>query len=74
MAKKKRKRRPDNTDRDQGAYTCPTCWEEIVIPLDATQGDEQTYTEDCPVCCHPNIIHVEFDKEWEAPRVWAEAE
>jgi hypothetical protein len=72
--KKKKKRRRDNSDRDTGTYTCPTCGEEIVIPLDATQGSEQSYVEDCPVCCHPNIIHVEFDPAWETPRVWAESE
>ena len=54
--KRKRKRRP----RDEGSYTCPTCGETIVIPLDRTGGADQQYVEDCPVCCNPNIIHVEF--------------
>lgn len=44
------------------------------MPLDPTQGDEQSYVEDCPVCCNPNVIHVEFFGENESPRVWAEAE
>ncbi len=43
-------------------------------PLDVTAGAEQTYGEDCPVCCNPNVIHVEFEEEWDQARVWAEAE
>lgn len=74
MAGKKRKRRRDDGDRDQGKYICPTCGEEIVIPLDASGGVEQSYVEDCPVCCHPNVVHVEFEEGWEEPRVWAESE
>jgi hypothetical protein len=73
VAKKKKKRRAA-AERDQGRYVCPTCGEEIVIPIDVTAGAEQTYGEDCPVCCHPNVIHVEMEEGWDAPRVWAEAE
>ena len=71
--KKKRKRR-GAVRSDEGHYVCPTCGETIVIPLDRSQGDTQSYGEDCPVCCHPNLIHVEFDESWDQPRVWAEAE
>ena len=53
---------------------CPTCGEQIVIPLDPTQGADQRYVEDCPVCCHPNVVLVEFDPAWDAPRVSAESE
>lgn len=67
-----RKLRPRSPD--EGHYLCPSCGEEVVVPLDASQGREQEYVEDCPVCCNPNIIHVEFDPAWEEPRVWAEAE
>jgi len=60
--------------RDEGAYVCPTCGEQIVIPLDASGGTEQKYVEDCPVCCNPNVVHVEFFGDGESPYVWAEAE
>jgi hypothetical protein len=53
---------------------CLTCGEQIVIPLDRSGGAEQSYVEDCPVCCNPNVIHVEFFGEGEPPRVWADAE
>ena len=59
---------------DKGAYLCPTCGEKIVIPLDPSDGMEQKYVEDCPICCNPSVIHLEFFGENEAPRVWAESE
>ena len=54
---------------DDASYICDSCGEEIVIPADRTAGAHQTYVEDCPVCCHPNVIHVEFDDQ--EVRVWA---
>ena len=56
-------------------HICPTCGEPIVVPLTTPpRAPDQTYTEDCPVCCHPNIIHVESDPDWTEPRIWAESE
>jgi hypothetical protein len=45
-----------------------------VIPVDRSGGDEQRYVEDCPVCCNPNVIQVEFFEEGEPARVSAESE
>jgi hypothetical protein len=56
-----------------GTYLCPACGEEIVIPLDFSEGSTQEYIEDCPVCCRPNVIHVDITEDGEA-RVWADAE
>jgi rubrerythrin len=67
---KKKRRRP----ADEGVYVCPSCGEQIVTPLDRSAGAQQEYIEDCPVCCNPNVIHLEFFGEGESPRVWAEAE
>lgn len=67
------KRRPRRRPADEGSYVCDSCGEEIVIPLDRTAGAEQSYVEDCPVCCCPNVVHVEFFEDDE-PRVWAERE
>lgn len=58
---------------DEASYTCDSCGEEIVIPLDVSAGQSQEYVEDCPVCCRANVIRVEIEKDGEA-RVWAEAE
>ena len=58
---------------DEVSYVCDSCGEEIVVPIDLTAGTSQEYTEDCPVCCRPNVIHVEVDEEGDV-RVWAESE
>jgi len=31
---------------------CPHCWESITLTLDLSVP-EQSYIEDCPVCCKP---------------------
>lgn len=59
--------------QDEVAYTCPSCGEEIVIPVDLSAGVEQEYVEDCPVCCNPNVIHVEIETG-DVVRAWAEPE
>ena len=45
----------------EGSYICDSCGEEIVIPIDLSAGQHQEYVEDCPVCCHPNVIVVDCD-------------
>ena len=47
--------------QEEVAYICDSCGEEIVIPIDASAGNRQEYVEDCPVCCHPNVLIVEID-------------
>lgn len=42
----------------EAEYVCEHCGEEIIVPVDLSAGSEQTYTEDCPVCCAPNVLHV----------------
>lgn len=59
--------------QDEASYFCDSCGEEVVIPLDPSAGSAQEYVEDCPVCCRPNVIHVEIAEDGEV-RVWAEAE
>ncbi|MBW2962387.1 CPXCG motif-containing cysteine-rich protein [Mesonia aestuariivivens] len=40
-------------------FQCPYCWEEISMLLDPSVN--QTYVEDCEVCCNPIKIHVSFE-------------
>jgi hypothetical protein len=61
------------TSQDEACYICDACGEEIIIPLDLTEGSSQTYVEDCPVCCRASTIHVQIDDEGNA-QVWAEPE
>lgn len=55
----------------EGTYTCDSCGEEIVIPLDPSEGQSQEYVEDCPVCCNPNVVRVEWHDDeaevWSSP-------
>ena len=55
------------------SYLCDSCGEDIVVPIDPTAGMSQKYVEACPVCCHPSVIHVEFQQDGTV-RVWASAE
>ena len=43
-------------------FTCPDCWQTISIVLDVSVP-EQTYVEDCEVCCQP--IEVSYTSEEE---------
>lgn len=57
----------------EATYICDTCGEQIVIPIDLSAGSSQQYVEDCPVCCNPNVIHVEIGDDGSV-RVWGEKE
>ena len=59
--------------QDEMTYVCDACGEEIVVPIDASAGRRQEYVEDCPVCCRPNLIHVEIDDDGNV-NIWAQAE
>ena len=48
---------------DEASYICDSCGEEIVIPIDPSEGGVQQYVEDCPVCCHPHVLRVEIDED-----------
>lgn len=48
---------------DEATYICDSCGEEIVIPIDPSEGAVQQYVEDCPVCCHPHVLRVEIDED-----------
>jgi hypothetical protein len=48
---------------EEASYTCDSCGEEIVVPIDPTAGASQDYVEDCPVCCHPNRIRLSYESD-----------
>lgn len=37
------------------SFTCPSCWQTITMLVDLSV-EEQTYVEDCEVCCRPLVI------------------
>lgn len=51
--------------QEEASYLCDNCGEEIVVPVDVSEGSHQQYVEDCPICCHPNLITIEVDPEGE---------
>ncbi|MGA2259597.1 MAG: CPXCG motif-containing cysteine-rich protein [Thermoguttaceae bacterium] len=71
MGKKRRKQR--RRPSEDAKYVCDACGEEIMVSVDLSAGESQEYVEDCPICCRPNIIHVEIVEGGDI-RVWAEAE
>ncbi len=52
---------------EDSSYICDGCGEEIVIPLDISEGASQSYVEDCPVCCRANLIHVDWSTTASVP-------
>ena len=48
---------------EEASYVCDSCGELIVVPIDMTAGSRQEYVEDCPVCCHPNVLTIEVDDD-----------
>ena len=43
------------------AFTCPYCWEPITMLLDLSATD-QSYVEDCEVCCNPISLRFRTDE------------
>ena len=41
-------------------FQCPYCWEDISMILDSSVR-QQTYIEDCEVCCNPIEISPRFE-------------
>ncbi|HSG49664.1 MAG TPA: CPXCG motif-containing cysteine-rich protein [Longimicrobiales bacterium] len=47
------------TDTSAWAH-CPYCGEPSELLLDPGGGESQEYVEDCPVCCRPWTVRVEW--------------
>ena len=43
-------------------FQCPYCWEDISMLLDSSIT-QQTYVEDCEVCCNPIQVTPSFESE-----------
>ncbi|MCP2727473.1 CPXCG motif-containing cysteine-rich protein [Limnofasciculus baicalensis] len=44
-------------------YTCAYCGESNVTFVDISAGFQQSYVEDCQVCCQPNVLFVRVDED-----------
>ena len=43
---------------EEAAVVCTSCGEPFSLSIDTTGGREQSYVEDCPVCCRPMEMRV----------------
>jgi len=48
---------------DTYTATCPHCGEECELLVELAGGSQQSYVEDCPVCCRPWQVQVTIDDE-----------
>lgn len=48
-------------DMDELVIDCPYCGESIIVLIDYSAG-EQTYYEDCSVCCCPILFDLCIDQ------------
>ncbi|MDJ0696419.1 CPXCG motif-containing cysteine-rich protein [Mastigocoleus sp. MO_188.B34] len=44
-------------------YYCAYCGETNLTFVDLTGGYQQSYVEDCQVCCRPNVLFLRIDEE-----------
>ena len=44
-------------------YFCAFCGEPSTTFVDLSAGGQQSYIEDCQVCCRPNILYISVDEE-----------
>jgi hypothetical protein len=51
---------------ETATYICDSCGEEIEVSLDPSAGTHQSYVEDCPVCCVPNLLRISWDEDGRA--------
>lgn len=42
---------------DEHFFQCPHCWEQISMLIDTSQR-QQSYIEDCEICCNPLQLSV----------------
>lgn len=47
---------------EEVAVQCPHCGETITLALDLSGGD-QSYVEDCAVCCAPILVNFSVDED-----------
>jgi hypothetical protein len=60
---KKRRRAIPETAGGSASYTCPSCSQSVDTCPDPGGGEQQTYVEDCPLCCRPNVLRVAWDAD-----------
>lgn len=57
---------------DLTTYSCAYCFEENEVVVDPSEGLHQELVEDCWVCCHPNLVHIDIDVDRREAVAYAE--
>ena len=52
-------------------FVCVFCFQVNVTLVDASGGRRQEYTEDCQICCRPNLLRVTVDPSLEEASIEA---
>ncbi|KPQ31951.1 MAG: CPXCG motif-containing cysteine-rich protein [Phormidium sp.] len=60
--------------QNTATYSCAYCGEENSTFVDWSAGAQQSYVEDCQVCCRPNLLYVRFDEELQDVTIDSEPE
>jgi len=55
-------------------FQCAGCGQWNDTEVDESAGLSQVYVEDCQVCCKPNLLRAEYDRDNEAFVLCAELE
>jgi hypothetical protein len=56
------------------SFICAYCFSVNEIVVDASGGLQQSYTEDCQVCCRPNRLNIVVDEDLGGAEAVAEPE
>ncbi len=44
-------------------FICAFCGEVNPTFIDLSSGSQQSYVEDCQVCCHPNVLYISVNED-----------
>ena len=44
-------------------FECAFCGEDNDVFVDGSGRREQRFTEDCQVCCHPNLLTIRIERD-----------
>ena len=58
----------------QAGFQCAGCGEWNETTVDNSAGRQQSYVEDCQICCKPNVLHIEYDASAQEYVIRAELE
>jgi hypothetical protein len=58
----------------ESGFQCAACGEWNETSVDESAGSQQSYVEDCQVCCKPNVLRIEYDNSAQEYVISAELE